>query len=196
MNTVFLTEEWKEITKFGIVIPGYFVNIRGDFYSTKTNRILKPSATWSRDLDGNRTKLLNLQHALAVDPDLFEDFDYYNMTPNTSLVRVKVHKAVKTAFEPLDDYIEELGITKEEWAVTPESVKQIIRLNAIIDHKDDDPSNNHVSNLKWSTHIENSVYRKHGKGKQFYDHFHDDTPAEIKMRDGLSVPGATKNQWG
>lgn len=185
MNTVFLTEEWKEITKFGIVIPGYFVNIRGDFYSTKTNKILKPSATWSRDLDGSRKKLKNLQHALAVDPKLFEDYDYYNMTPNTSLVRVKVHKAVKTAFEPLDEHIDELGISHEEWAVTPESVKHIIRLNAIIDHKDDDPSNNHVSNLKWSTHIENSVYRKHGQGKQYYDAFDSDTLTEVRMREGL-----------
>ena len=42
----------------------------------------------------------------------------------------------------------------------PEPVKQWVRDTAIVDHKDDDPRNNHVSNLRWVTPKQNQPHRK------------------------------------
>ncbi len=164
------TNIWRPVEKFGIIIPDYYTNKNADIYSYKSLSFIKASISWYIS-NKNVKSIKNLQYTLSADPDLFEDFEYSTKSSakgvtKRSLVRLKSHIMCKTIWEPLDDYIHELGITKEDWAATPESVKKIVRDNAIIDHRDDDPTNNHITNLKWSTQKENSVYRKHANDKE------------------------------
>ena len=52
------------------------------------------------------------------------------------------------------------GIWGEDWDKTPETAKQFIKDSAYVDHIDGDTSNNHVSNLRWCSPLQNSSYRK------------------------------------
>ena len=104
---------------------------------------------------------------LSIPIGFFPEYDFTRCTSNKgvksknhSKVPVRAHRAVKETYEPLDEYTHELGISKEEWARTPESVKQIVRECAYVDHVDGDTSNNDLSNLKWKTPLGNSHHRK------------------------------------
>ena len=62
-----------------------------------------------------------------------------------------MHQAVKEAWEPYEDYLDTLS--REELII-------LARESMLIDHKDDDISNNHLDNLEYSTPLKNSNYRK------------------------------------
>ena len=169
------TTIWRPVEKFGIVIPDYYINKKAQIYSYKSHSFLKPSIAWHVSQKNVRT-VKNLQYTLSCDTDLFKDYNYSIKSSvrggnkiDKALVRLKAHIGCKSIWEPIDDYIHELGITKEDWVATPETVRQIVRENAIIDHRDDDPTNNDITNLKWSTQKENSVYRKHKENKEYLE---------------------------
>lgn len=54
------------------------------------------------------------------------------------------------------------GVTKKEWADTPESVKQVVKRGYFVNHIDHDKTNFHPSNLEWATSKENAdKYHEH-----------------------------------
>ena len=62
-----------------------------------------------------------------------------------------LHQAVKQSWEPYRDYVNTL------------SREQLIELAmeaCLIDHVDDDPRNNKIENLQYSTPLKNANYRK------------------------------------
>ena len=79
------------------------------------------------------------------------------------MLNVDLHRAVMETWRPIDEYP---PIPTEDWDKCPESAKQWIRDTAIVDHKDDDPSNNHVSNLQWVIPKDNNPYRKASKNDE------------------------------
>ena len=66
-------------------------------------------------------------------------------------MRIKLHIAVKTAWEPYRNYLNLLS---------REELINLAEENMLIDHDNDDPLNNDLSNLVYSTSLKNSDIRK------------------------------------
>ena len=133
------TTIWRPVEKFGILIPDYYINKKAQIYSYKSHSFLKPSVAWHVSQKNVRT-VKNLQYTLSCDTDLFKDYDYSIKSSvrggnkiDKALVRLKAHIGCKSIWEPIDDYIHELGITKEDWVATPETVRQIVKSRAFGD---------------------------------------------------------------
>tara|TARA_B100000427_G_scaffold192175_1_gene159790 strand:+ start:234 stop:752 length:519 start_codon:yes stop_codon:yes gene_type:complete len=168
MNTLFGVELWRPITKYGIIIPHYFVSYDGRVFSTRTkkHKILNPKY----DTKDSRSKYLMPRHVgCRVDrsksPELFAEYNYHNTNPSTKNVNlisinVLIHRAVMEAWKPIDKFP---PIPKEDWDICPESAKQFIKESAIIDHIDGDTRNNHGDNLRWITPKQNHYCRKNAK---------------------------------
>ena len=159
MLDLFNNDEWRPVIKQGIEIPDYYINKKGECYSLKTNKIKTPSKSFNY-LEGRKT-LKCLDYSLMADNKLILDYNYRKKGRNNYKFNIKVHTAVMNAWKPIDEYP---PIPKEDWDKCPDSAKQFMKENAIIDHIDDDPTNNHVDNLRWSTQKQNCHWVKHSKG--------------------------------
>ena len=176
MINIFGEEEFRPIKKFGIEVPNYFISKDGRVLSTKTSKwkILNP--TYDIIEQGYKIpRLVGLRVNRKENPELFEEYNYntsqqnlrndpnskyykrLTRDPNKTTIQIKYHRAVMEVWKPIDDYP---PIPKEDWDRCPESAKQFMRDTAIIDHKDDNPRNNHISNLQWATPKENEFNRK------------------------------------
>jgi hypothetical protein len=49
------------------------------------------------------------------------------------------------------------GVTKQDWSITPESVKRAMSNLYLINHIDHNRANYHPKNLEWVTHTENAI---------------------------------------
>jgi hypothetical protein len=136
-----MSEDWKEIIHKGFA-TGYYISNFGKvrkwddktndwFYPKLTNRITKPGQSGSSQS--------------------------FRMSFNGTTAGLTTHCAVMRAFKPLDDHP---PVNKVDWDKTPESAKEILKKLMIIDHIDDNPFNNHVSNLRWCTPYENNPHNK------------------------------------
>ena len=179
MINVFGEEEFRPVTKFGVVIPDYFVSRDGRVLSSKTSKpkILNPKY---EIIEGNPNAPgggYKVPHSigLRVRKDMFPDYTYntsqqnlnvpgskyykrLTKDPTKTTIYLKYHRAVMEAWKPIDEYPPER--LKDCWEDIPEEAKQWIRESAIIDHIDGDTFNNHVDNLRWVTPKENSHHRK------------------------------------
>ena len=159
-------------------IPGYFISECGKIASTKQTKIKGVPKIMDYDrqqkidhpnrLSGKkksyykRPMAVNL--SVNVNSGLFSEYQYTMSTNGLGQVstkhmkiNVRYHRAVMETWRPMDEFP---PIPKKDWDNTPESAKQFIRDSAYVDHIDGDTSNNHVSNLRWCTPLENSHYRK------------------------------------
>ena len=157
-------DEWRPVKRWRMVIPGYYVNKKGEVISTKGKqpKFLKPTVNKCKRKGNWENKILeSLQYTLMVPKDFFPDYtpkprrDLKNA--RTVCIRASVHKTVMEVWKPIED---NPPIPVEDWNECPETAKQFIIDCAIIDHLDDDPANNHVDNLRWCTPKENSSWRK------------------------------------
>ena len=64
---------------------------------------------------------------------------------------------------PIDEFPPEQ--LRNCWKDLPEEAKQWVRDTALIDHIDDDPTNNHLDNLRWATPKQNERNRKNNDRK-------------------------------
>ena len=158
MINIFGEEEFKPVVRYQREIPGYYVSMDGRIYSEKTNMIR--SATKSNDYNSTGKKRLK-NHKVSLDIPIghYPDYSFRKRrkTDNNELITIAVHRIVMETWKPID---KNPPIPKEDWDICPESAKQWIRDTAIVDHKDDDPSNNHVDNLQWVIPKDNEPNRK------------------------------------
>lgn len=140
----------------GKEIPNYFVNPEGLIYSLKSKQLLKPRM--KRD---NRTgRIESLIFDFRIPKGFFSDYGYRVESPNSRVetVTMAVHQAVANTFMPIEKNPPKK--IKKYWKKLPDEVKDLIKSTLIIDHIDDDPTNNNLYNLRYVVSRENSNYVK------------------------------------
>ena len=151
-------EEFKPLVKNGTVIPNYYISEDGRIANLKTGKLMKV-----RNIYSKRSSRLEAQFlTLTVPNTLFDDYQYHQKNKNTVSFSVSIHRAVMETWRPIDKYPP--VALKDGWNDVPEEWRQWVRDTALVDHIDDDPTNNHVNNLRWVTPRENSHYIKKQKG--------------------------------
>lgn len=150
-----IQEIWKPAVKNNKTIPNYWVSNLGRVKSPKKFLKIRNEVYEQR---GNRQSV-----TLSIPYDLFKDYSYPRKSDKckSSSVNFPIHRLVIETFKPIDDYP---PIPKQEWDVTPESARKIIRECCLVDHIDDNPFNNNINNLRWVTPKENN---SHVKRKNF-----------------------------
>ena len=100
-----------------------------------------------------------MRFAFTIPDNLYEDHKHRKTSTSRNVCKIDVsaHRVVAETWMPIDEYP---PVPKEVWDKSDESMKQCIRDMAIVDHKDNNPRNNHVSNLQWVTPKENEFNRK------------------------------------
>lgn len=73
-------------------------------------------------------------------------------TTKNGTINLLLHRIVACTLIPFTP----TGIPKKDWSITPESVKNLIRSQWLINHIDHNRANHHPSNLEWATHTENA----------------------------------------
>lgn len=141
-------------------IPFYYVNKEGLIYSSKSNKILKTRIFKQT----GRTSAKIFEFTIPV--GFFSDYSYRKtggrFNAKTETVTQKVHRAVAETFMPVEkNPPKEI---KEYWDSLPNAVKMFIKSGLIVDHIDNDPTNNSLYNLRWTISRENAV---HVKAKTF-----------------------------
>ena len=150
------------LKRFGLTIPDYYVSKCGMVWSSKTNKWKAVFKNWRQKKGIGKPKCYDFSVTTLAKPfrDLGMKYKKKSTTRDTTEFRVKIHQAVKTVWHPLENYSHEIGITKEQWDSAPQPFKQLAYDTVLIDHIDDDVSNNHLSNLQYSTPLRNSNFRK------------------------------------
>ena len=186
MINVFGEEEFKLIVQRGKTIPNYAISKKGEILSIRANKLKKATVRTRLKANGKGHYVMDVSTSIPVPKDLFEDYQYRvygNKLTNKSTVEfpLRVHKAVMETWKPIDKYPPDQ--LKGDWDKAPESFKQWVRETAYVDHIDDNPTNNHVDNLRWVTPRQNANYVK---AQEFYD---SDRMEKLKQkhRDGYGV---------
>tara|TARA_B100000035_G_C20861627_1_gene492145 strand:+ start:54 stop:797 length:744 start_codon:yes stop_codon:yes gene_type:complete len=157
-----MKEEWRTIVVNGKEHPWYSVsnlgNVRshlrqgrGNRYNPHSHRDLTPyKATKQRGYIGALT------FNIYFPDDFFEDYQYKKVrTKDPNVVKICTgHELVMGAFRPMDDFPPDR--LKDCWEYIPEEAKKWIKESPIINHKNHDPSDNHVDNLEYVTQRENT----------------------------------------
>lgn len=150
--------EYKPLVRFGKEIPGYYVSKSGKVFSSKTNRFMSESVTLSKR--SNRLEAVFFR--ASIKKNFFKDYKHTRGndrdTWNCAKINIPFHRAVAETWIPIDDHPPEA--IKSTWNDVPEEWRQWVRDTALIDHKDDNPRNNNVDNLRWTTPKENQHHRK------------------------------------
>ena len=103
--------------------------------------------------------------AISTPKGFWEDGSGYvgadRLDGNTEVREIKLHKMVIDTWAPLYDN-PPVGILWEEWEIARDlpSVYNHISKTIVIDHIDDDPTNNHLNNLRRVTQWDNNKARK------------------------------------
>ena len=153
------------LTKFGKVIPEFYATAEGGIYDAKRSRWCPQKRQFENDSRGTRMSV-NIR---LPSRDFLSDVNGgYTYTTKT-LVMTPVHRLIKESLEPIDLYPPDRLAPEWDQVITadmvgqkriPEAYKQWVRDTALVDHIDDDATNNHITNLRYETPIVNCRFRK------------------------------------
>ena len=158
-------EQFKPLIYRNQIVPGYFVSNTGKAYSKKRNKFLSLRKKYSYSKAGKRIAALCFDVAIPI--NFYDDYSYRNKGSKTrESVTISMHKAVLDAWLPInenlpDDMPQSL---KDAWAHLTDDAKEYIEGGLIIDHKDNNPENNHISNIARVRIRNNNVHVKSANG--------------------------------
>ena len=135
-----------------VKLPNYFASQCGKTYNTKTKRILE-GFNGFRNKGDKKPKCKEVSVSTEGKP--FWDIGWKHKPKregaSTIEFKMKQHDMVLNAWNPLHEVLEKL---------TKEQLIQLLLENRVIDHLNDDPTDNNLDNLKYSTSFRNSNYNK------------------------------------
>ena len=155
--------EMKHAICHGKEYDKWLVSKCGKIWSLTNNKLIKGSKVFVRRKDGSRVTT-DMKTYMSVPKGFWEDgsgYNYNGKRRNTIHRNIKIHKMVMDTWAPLYDNPPE-GIVWEEWEIVRDlpSVYNHISKTICIDHIDDDPTNNHLDNLRRVTSWDNQSTRK------------------------------------
>ncbi len=146
--------DYKPVIKHGIVVPNYYVSKCAKVWNIKTKRYISTYKNYRNNkIVDKKPKCLTFSMTTKGKPWWDKGYKYKvkKGTKDKVEFRMKIHHAVKDAWDPWYDHVNTL---------TREQLILLLRESMLIDHIDDDISNNHFDNLQYSTPIKNSNWRK------------------------------------
>ena len=154
--------EMKPAICYGKVYDKWLVSKCGKIWSGSRNRLITGCKNYQYSKEGKRLREISL--SLATPSGFWEDGSGYLRydRPGTGIERkIRFHKVVIDTWAPLYDN-PPVGILWEEWEIARDlpSVYNHISKTIVIDHIDDDPTNNHLDNLRRVTQWDNNHTRK------------------------------------
>ena len=160
MNIDGVDIEMKPPICFGKEYDNWLVSRCGMVWSIRFNRHIGGVECFIRRKDGSKS-ITSIKALMSVPKGFWEDGSGLPQTGNTIRRNIKLHKMVMDTWAPLYDNPPE-GITWEEWEIVRDlpSVYNHISKTICIDHIDDDPTNNHLDNLRRVTQWDNNNTRK------------------------------------
>ncbi len=153
--------EMKPAICFGKVIDWWLVSKCGKVWSLHQNRILPGTIDYAFNKEEKTVTRVKL--ILTTPLNFWEDGSGW-MHPtrkNICYRNIRKHQIIMDTWAPLYDNPPE-GIEWKEWKVVRDlpNTYDFISKTVVIDHIDDDPTNNHVDNLRRVTQWDNQPIRK------------------------------------
>ena len=153
--------EMKHPICFGKEYDRWLVSKCGKVWSFKWNRLI--TGVRSSNYNKKGTKLKHIQYSMMLNEEDWWGDGSSSLHPTgyTWSRKITCHKMIMDTWAPLYDNPPE-GIVWEEWEIVRElpSVYNHISKTICIDHIDDDPTNNHLDNLRRVTNWDNQNTRK------------------------------------
>jgi hypothetical protein len=147
---------------YGKVYDKWLVSKCGKVWSLSVHRIL-PGHKSTQQNKNNRTTIKNLDYTIySTSKDWWGDGSSAKGTKHKFFQRhIRGHKMIMDTWAPLYDNPPE-GISWEEWEIARDlpTVYNHVSKTICIDHIDDDPTNNHLDNLRRVTSWDNNFTRK------------------------------------
>ena len=146
--------DFQPIRKHNKIIPNYYVSKCGKVWNNKSKKYITPYKNYRNNkIVDKKPKCMSFSMTTDGQPYWDQGYKYKPKKNSKHLVefRMKLHIAVIDAWNPYKDHLESLS---------KEQLVELAMENMLIDHIDDDITNNHFDNLQYSTPLKNSNYRK------------------------------------
>ena len=151
MNTIMIDGvKFAPVKKHGILIPGYYVSKCAKVWNDITKKYIVSYKNYRNNkLVDKKPKCMSFSMTTEGKPfwDLGYKYKEKKGAKGKVEFRMKLHIAVKDSWHPWSDYLKTLSI---------EECRSMLEEMMMIDHIDDDITNNHLNNLQYSTPFKNS----------------------------------------
>ena len=149
--------ELKELVYEGHLIPGYYINTKGELFSTRAICVNRWNSHNKRIVcyGGEMRKLSGTLVGKYTMYRIGKKFTYRENELRYDKFSVLAHRAVMETFSPFEDNLPNDLV--DEWKNLSNTVKRYIVNGWTIDHIEDlDEGFNSLSNLQWMTRSNNS----------------------------------------
>ena len=138
----------------------WLVSRCGKVWSVRRNKLIEGHISYSYNVD---SKVINkIDYSIMTEPDWWGDGSGACHHSGYQWRRaIGAHKMIMDTWAPLYDNPPE-GVSWEFWEIGreyPDNLK-FYSESVVIDHIDDDPTNNNLNNLKRTTNMKNNPHRK------------------------------------
>tara|TARA_B100000927_G_C16183945_1_gene356527 strand:- start:53 stop:520 length:468 start_codon:yes stop_codon:yes gene_type:complete len=146
--------DFQPIRKHNNIIPNYYISKCGKVWNSKSQKYITPYLNYRNNkIVDKKPKCMSFSMTTQGKPywDMGLKYKPKKNAPDLVEFRMKLHIAVIDAWKPYRDYLDTL---------TREELIELAQENMLVDHIDDDITNNHYDNLQYSTPLKNSNFRK------------------------------------
>ena len=172
-------EEYKPMSHKLKVTPKYYMSIDGKVLSLirKIPKIFKPTDKRSKNTEYYRASPNYFKppsFGITVPKGFYDDYDYTKSKTadgkETSKCKpnVRYHRACMETWRPFEEWCHTADppIPLDDWANTPQSVKNFVLESYYVDHMEGDVFDCHPDRLRYCTPPRNSNYRKDEKPRE------------------------------